>query len=249
MVSLMRHAGNRGIPSCAVHCKRILDLVGAGAGLVLLAPLFGFLSLAIWAASGHPIYFRQMRAGVGGRPFVLYKFRTMRPLKDAEKGAFDAGSSSRVTPVGRFLRKTKLDELPQLWNVVKGDMSLVGPRPEVQRWVTAYPERWAVVHQVRPGITDPASIEFRDEEELLAAAEDPEKLYRETILPRKLDLYEEYVRTRTFWGDVKILWRTVVAVLRPGRAGSRRSHTKQEPTAKHTDRATTVKTASPNHKM
>jgi lipopolysaccharide/colanic/teichoic acid biosynthesis glycosyltransferase len=117
-----------------------------------------------------------------------------------------------VTRVGKLLRKTKLDELPQLWNVLVGDMSLVGPRPEVRKWVEAYPDRWSKVLAVRPGITDPASIEFRNEEELLAAAPDPKTCYRDVILPRKLDLYEEYVETRSFWGDVGILLKTVWAV-------------------------------------
>jgi lipopolysaccharide/colanic/teichoic acid biosynthesis glycosyltransferase len=118
-----------------------------------------------------------------------------------------------VTGVGRFLRKTKLDELPQLWNVLFGEMSLVGPRPEVRAWVGAYPERWAVVHRVRPGITDPASIEFRNEEELLSVAVNPDAYYRDVILPRKLDLYEEYIRSRTLSGDIGIVFRTVAAVL------------------------------------
>ncbi len=144
---------------------------------------------------------------------MLFKFRTMTVRKGTEQGSFDAGSAARVTRVGAFLRKTKLDELPQLWNVLKGDMSLVGPRPEVRKWVEAYPERWARVLTVRPGITDPASIEFRNEEDILAASPDPERTYREVILPRKLDLYEEYVRTRSFWGDVGILLKTVWAVV------------------------------------
>ena len=137
-----------------------------------------------------------------------------------EKGSFEAGSARRVTPVGRFLRKTKLDELPQLWNVIKGEMSLVGPRPEVRKWVDAYPARWARVLEVKPGITDPASIVFRNEEELLAAAKDPEDAYRNAILPRKLDLYEEYLRTRTFWGDVGIIFKTMRVVVAPKKPGT-----------------------------
>ncbi|HEX2746850.1 MAG TPA: sugar transferase, partial [Verrucomicrobiales bacterium] len=118
----------------------------------------------------------------------------------------------RVTKTGRLLRKSKLDELPQLWNVIRGEMALVGPRPEVRKWVKAHPDRWAFVHTVRPGITDPASIEFRNEEELLAAAADPEALYREVILPRKLDLYENYIRTRASGRDLGILLKTVGVV-------------------------------------
>ena len=154
--------------------------------------------------------------GLCGRDFVLLKFRTMTVRAGSEAGTFDAGDTSRVTRIGRYLRATKLDELPQLWNVVVNDMSLVGPRPEVRKWVEAYPERWAVVHAVRPGITDPAAIVFRHEEKLLAASTDPERMYRERILPCKLDLYEAYIRTRSFWGDFVILWRTFAAVIGVG---------------------------------
>lgn len=189
-----------------------MDMAGALAGLVALSPLLGLLWLVVVAESGLPGFFRHQRAGCRGRYFSLLKFRSMTVRRGTEQGSFDVGSAARVTRVGAFLRKTKLDELPQLWNVLKGDMSLVGPRPEVEKWVAAYPERWAFVHQVRPGITDPASIAYRNEEEILAASSDPERMYREVILPRKLDLYEEYVRTRSFWGDVGILWRTALAV-------------------------------------
>ncbi len=193
--------------------KRFMDMAGALVGLVALSPLLCLLWLAVVVESGWPGLFRQRRAGRGGRDFVLFKFRTMAVRRGSEAGSFDVGSSARVTRVGRFLRKTKLDELPQLWNVLVGDMSLVGPRPEVRKWVDVYPERWARVLTVRPGITDPASIEFRHEEEILAKSADPERTYRDEILPRKLDLYEQYVATRSFWGDVGILLRTARAVV------------------------------------
>ena len=138
--------------------------------------------------------------------------------KNAEDGAFSPGDDVRVTSVGRFLRMTKLDELPQLWNVLVGDMSLVGPRPEVARWVAEYPERWKVVHTIRPGITDEASIEFRNEEQILVVSSDPESCYRDVVLPRKLDLAESYVRSRSFGGDLLILWRTFCAILAGGRS-------------------------------
>ena len=138
----------------------------------------------------------------------------MTVQRGTERGSFDVGSSARVTRVGKLLRKTKLDEFPQLWNVLVGDMSLVGPRPEVRKWVEAYPDRWSKVLAVRPGITDPASIEFRNEEELLAAAPGPETCYRDVILPRKLDLYERYVATQSLGGDIGILFRTMWAVVR-----------------------------------
>ena len=192
--------------------KRAFDLVAAATGMILLLPVFLLLAIIVVATSGFPVYFRQRRVGRNGRDFVLLKFRTMTELSGAEAGSFDAGRSRRVTPAGRLLRKAKLDELPQLWNVVKGDMSLVGPRPEVRKWVETYPERWASIHRIRPGITDPASIEFRDEEAILARAEDPERLYCDVVLPRKLDLYEEYVRNRTFTGDLAILLKTFWAV-------------------------------------
>jgi lipopolysaccharide/colanic/teichoic acid biosynthesis glycosyltransferase len=242
--------------------KRVFDLLTAGLGLLLLAPLGLLLALAVWAGSGFPIFFRHQRVGRLGCDFRLLKFRTMSvaPCKEQsakgkgqgergeahgakrkgqnargnaqDAGTFHAGATSRVTPIGRFLRKSKLDELPQLWNVFRGDMSLVGPRPEVRKWVKAYPERWAFVHTVRPGVTDPASIRFRNEEEILAAAADPEATYREVILPQKLALYEEYVRHRSFWGDIVIICRTIAVVVwgeaqsAKGKAQRARSNTK-----------------------
>ena len=142
--------------------------------------------------------------------------------KAQDGGSFAVGDASRVTPIGQLLRKSKLDELPQLWNVLTGDMSLVGPRPEVRKWVDAYPERWSRVLTVRPGITDPASIVYRNEEELLARSPDPERTYREVILPHKLDLYEEYVRTQGFWRDIRVLLTTLWVVLQP--AGGHEAH-------------------------
>jgi len=193
--------------------KRFTDILVAAAGLILLGPTLALIWLAVALESGLPGLFRQRRVGRGSRDFTLFKFRSMTVRRGAEQGSFDAGSAARVTRVGRFLRKTKLDELPQLWNVLKGDMSLVGPRPEVRMWVEAYPERWAKVLTVRPGITDAASIEFRNEEELLARSTDPGRTYREVILPRKLDFYEQYVATRSFRADIGILLRTAWAVL------------------------------------
>ena len=177
-----------------------------------MSPLLSVIALAISLGSGAPVLFRQVRVGLGGRDFLLYKFRTMRPATGTQQGSFDAGSMARVTRLGLILRKWKLDELPQLWNVFKGDMALVGPRPEVRKWVDAYPERWAQVLTVRPGITDPASIVYRNEAEILAGAPDPEDYYRKEILPQKLDLYQRYVTTHTTRGDIMILFRTMMAV-------------------------------------
>lgn len=193
--------------------KRAFDLAASVLGLLVLAPVLLVLTLLVRLGSPGPALFRQVRVGRGGRDFVLYKFRTMTVRTDSERGSFDAGDRSRVTRIGRLLRATKLDELPQLWNVLRGDMSLVGPRPEVRRWVEVYPERWAVVHSVRPGITDPAAIAYRHEERLLNAAVDPEALYRDEILPRKLDLYERYVTTQSCRGDLVVLWWTAGALL------------------------------------
>jgi len=194
--------------------KRLLDSTSALFGLVLLGPVLMAVWIAIVLETGLPGLFRQQRVGRGGREFQLFKFRTMAVKHGTEHGSFDAGSAARVTRIGKLLRKTKLDELPQLWNVLTGDMALVGPRPEVRQWVEAYPDRWFKVLTVRPGITDPASIVYRDEEEILARSSDPERTYRDEILPHKLSLYEEYVRSRCFWGDIGIIFKTLKVVLK-----------------------------------
>ncbi len=193
--------------------KMFFDIIFSGIGLLLLSPLLIVVSGMILIFDGRPIFFRQTRVGMNGADFILYKFRTMRVIRGAASGTFDAGDSSRITKIGAFLRKTKLDELPQLWNVFIGDMSFVGPRPEVRKWVDAYPERWVKVLTVKPGITDPASIYYRNEEELLVQADDPVVCYRDQILPHKFDLYEEYVRTRTFLGDILLIFKTIMLVL------------------------------------
>ena len=190
--------------------KRIFDIVTALLGLIALFPLFLLIGLIIKLFDHGPIYFKQKRIGKNGDQFVLFKFRSMRVNEMAEEGVFDPGNSKRVTSVGRFLRKTKVDELPQLWNVLKGEMSLVGPRPEVEKWVSVYPERWKSVLKVKPGITDNASIVFRNEESILSVSEDPEKTYREIILPRKLDLYEDYVKDHSFFGDIALIVKTFI---------------------------------------
>lgn len=194
--------------------KRIFDIVASFFGLFILSPLLILCSLIIVLGDGFPVFFRQVRVGRKGQSFWLLKFRTMSVQIGTEKGTFDAGSSARVTRVGSILRRTKLDELPQLWNVLKGDMSFVGPRPEVRKWVDTYPEHWAIVLHVRPGITDRASMLFRNEEEILAASNHPEETYKNVILPQKLKLYEEYVRTQSFWGDIKIIFQTLWALFK-----------------------------------
>lgn len=194
--------------------KRLFDILAAACGLILTSPLLAVIGIMVRRTSGSPVLFRQIRVGQGGRDFILLKFRTMRPATGSQNGSFDVGCTSRVTAIGLVLRKWKLDELPQLWNVLKGDMSLVGPRPEVRKWVETYPARWPRVLTVRPGITDPASILYRNEEEILAASPDPERMYREVVLPHKFDLYDEYVRTQSFMGDLCILFKTLWVVAR-----------------------------------
>lgn len=191
----------------------MFDIIVSLAGLLILSPLLIIIAFAIMINDKGPVFFRQIRAGRNGRDFLVFKFRTMKKAPDHIEENFNPGDRSRVTSVGRLLRKSKLDELPQLINVLKGDMSMVGPRPEIPRWVKVYPERWEKVLSVRPGITDNSSILFRDEESILSQSEDPEKTYREIILPKKLDLYEQYVESHSFSGDIKMIFRTLFSII------------------------------------
>lgn len=193
--------------------KRTFDIMFSLLGILLLSPLWILIAILIYFEDSGPVIFSQIRVGQYGHRFVMHKFRSMTISREHEKGRFDPGDTSRVTKIGKLLRKTKLDELPQLLNVFKGDMSLVGPRPEVPNWVDIYPERWKTVLSVRPGITDNASLEFRDEESILARSNDPESSYRFDILPKKLELYEHYVHHRSFSGDLGILWKTFIKVI------------------------------------
>jgi lipopolysaccharide/colanic/teichoic acid biosynthesis glycosyltransferase len=193
--------------------KRIFDFFVSFIGLVALLPLFIVLGVAIKINERGPVFFRQKRVGKGGVPLYVYKFRTMSVLEPAKEGLFEPGNNSRVTSVGRFLRRTKLDELPQLINVLKGEMSIVGPRPEVEKWVAVYPEKWQRILTVKPGITDKASIMFRDEEKLLSESSDPENTYMNEILPRKLDLSLEYADNHSFIGDIRLMILTFTTVL------------------------------------
>jgi lipopolysaccharide/colanic/teichoic acid biosynthesis glycosyltransferase len=196
--------------------KRAFDIVVAWLGLILLLPVLLGIALVIQLDSPGPVFFRQERIGRGGRPFRIHKFRTMEVDADRQGPPITVGADVRVTASGQWLRRHKLDELPQLIDVLVGDMSLVGPRPEVPRYVACYPPgvREAVL-SVRPGITDLASIEFRQEADLLAIADDPERAYIEKILPIKTAYYERYVRERTFFGDVAIIVKTIRAVFIP----------------------------------
>lgn len=192
--------------------KRLFDVVAAAIGLVLLAPLLMALALWIRLDSAGPALFRQVRVGRHGVPFEIIKFRTM--CQQAQAGRLlTVGRDARITRAGRFLRRSKLDELPQLINVLFGSMSLVGPRPEVPRYVDRYPpEVRRTVLSVAPGITDWAAIQYKDENDILGCAADPERAYVETILPVKLAYYQRYVRERSFWLDLRIILRTLTAL-------------------------------------
>lgn len=192
--------------------KRAFDLLAAALGVLLLSPLLVALAAWIRLDSKGPVLFRQVRVGRYGVPFEILKFRTMSAQIDPQR-LLTVGRDPRITRAGHFLRKYKLDELPQLFNVLGGSMSLVGPRPEVARYVACYPahERELVL-SVRPGVTDWASILYKDENAILGQAIDPEQAYIDTILPTKLEYYVRYVRERSFWVDLRILVRTVRAI-------------------------------------
>lgn len=189
--------------------KRIFDIICSGLGLIVLSPFLLFVAIKIKNESDGPIFFKQIRVGENGKEFQILKFRTM--IVDAEKlgRQITVGNDSRITKIGAFLRKYKIDELPQLINVLKGDMSLVGPRPEVPRYVNMYNEEQRKVLEVKPGITDLASIRYRDENELLGQAENPDEFYIKTIMPDKLALNLEYIRKSNVFLDIYIIFRTI----------------------------------------
>jgi lipopolysaccharide/colanic/teichoic acid biosynthesis glycosyltransferase len=195
--------------------KRIFDLLCSVAGLVLLSPFFLIIALLIKLDSPGPVFFRQTRVGRGEETFRIHKFRTMATDTTAGSLQLTVGADPRITRTGHWLRKYKLDELPQLIDVVQGTMSLVGPRPEVPKYVQHYPaDKKDIVLSVRPGITDNASIEYRDENSILAKSGNPEQDYIEKILPIKLEYYLRYVSERSMAGDIAIILRTFGAVFR-----------------------------------
>jgi lipopolysaccharide/colanic/teichoic acid biosynthesis glycosyltransferase len=201
---------NKGIP-------RIVEVCLAFAGLVVLSPFFGCGALFVALSSPGPLLYRQERIGLHGRKFILYKFRSMKVTSSALQ--VTARNDDRITRAGKFLRKTKIDELPELWNVLKGDMSIVGPRPEVERYVDLNNPLWRQVLVVRPGITDPVTFSLRNEEELLGQVEgDLEQFYLETLQPLKLKGYIEYLRQRDTWSDVMVIVRTLFVILFPNKA-------------------------------
>lgn len=210
----------RPVPRTASISARLIrrgaDIVTAGGALVLLAPVLLAVGSAVGLESSGGVLFRQTRVGHGGRRFTLLKFRTMVPAADStapEGDCFPPQGPDRTTAFGRWLRRTHLDELPQLWNVLRGDMSLVGPRPEVPNWVDLDDPLWIEVLSVPPGLTDPASLEFLDESDRLAASTSPHQTYRDEILPAKLERSIAHLRGRTLLRDLGVLWRTVAATL------------------------------------
>lgn len=193
--------------------KRLFDIVASGLGLVVLSPLFLILAIWIKLDSKGPVFYRQMRVGYKNKDFRIFKFRSMRVGADKGSLVTIGGRDPRVTKSGYWIRKFKLDELPQLINVFIGDMSLVGPRPEVRHYVDYWTPEQMHVLDVRPGITDPASIKFRNENELMEKAEDPEKYYIEVIMQEKIKLYLEYVEKHSFWYDMGLILKTFLVIV------------------------------------
>lgn len=193
--------------------KRIFDVTASGLGLLLLSPLFLIVAIWIKLDSPGPVFYRQTRVGRYNKDFRLLKFRSMRIGSDKKGLITVGGRDPRVTRSGYYIRKYKLDELPQLINVFKGDMSLVGPRPEVRKYVDLYTPEQLHVLDVRPGITDMASIRYRNENELLEQAADPEQFYRDTVMQDKLRINLEYVSDHSFFKDIKIILMTFKAVV------------------------------------
>jgi len=204
--------------------KRALDLVAASLGLILLSPLLLAIALAVRLDSPGPVIFRQRRVGRGFQPFEIYKFRTMVDRAPELGRPLTAGADPRITRLGGLLRATKLDELPQLVNVLKGEMSLVGPRPEVPRYVELFRDQYAEILRVRPGITDPASLVYRDESALLGAAGDPEAEYVARILPHKIALARQYCQQQTLLADIGVILRTCGRLIRQDRRREGNDH-------------------------
>lgn len=193
--------------------KRLFDIIASGLGLIVLSPLFAVLAVWIKADSKGPVFYRQIRVGRNNKDFQLYKFRSMRPDSDRLGLITVGGHDPRVTRSGYYIRKYKLDEFPQLINVFIGDMSLVGPRPEVRKYVDMYTPEQMHVLDVRPGITSLASIRYRNENDILAAAENPERCYTERVMPEKLAIDLEYVSKANLWTDIKLIFGTFKAII------------------------------------
>jgi lipopolysaccharide/colanic/teichoic acid biosynthesis glycosyltransferase len=210
--------------------KRLFDLLAAAVALALLSPVLLVVALLVWATSRGPVFFRQERIGRDFRPFRIYKFRSMVHDAPRKGNLVTFGADPRITKVGRILRATKIDELPQLSNVLVGEMSRVGPRPEVRKYVEMFREDYAEVLRVRPGITDPASIKYRHEAEILGHAADPEREYVQHVLPEKIRLGKEYAKNSSLWLDLMIILKTLHVVGRGARSTSfARSPNKKPP--------------------
>lgn len=193
--------------------KRIFDLFFSFTGLLVLSPFLGLLSVFIKLADGGSVFFRQRRIGFMGREFQIWKFRSMVENAPSLGDAITVGADSRITPLGRVLRRYKLDEFPQLLNVLSGEMSLVGPRPEVAEYVELYTASQREVLKLKPGITDPASFAFHDEAEILAKAEDPRKFYRDRLMPEKIRINLEYAAKATLYSDFVLILATLAQAL------------------------------------
>jgi len=194
--------------------KRIFDLVLAIPSIVILSPIFLLCAVLIKIETSGPVFFTQERMGRGWKPFRLYKFRTM--VKDASRigPSVTSANDPRITRVGRILRKLKIDEMPQIINVIKGDMSVIGPRPEVRKYVEAFRDDYKDVLRIKPGMTDYALIAFRNEEEILSKFEDMEEGYLKEVLPKKIELYRKYMEEMSLLTDVKIFFKTILEILR-----------------------------------
>lgn len=194
--------------------KRLFDIVASGLGLIVLSPLFLILAIWIKLDSKGPVFYRQVRVGYKNKDFRIFKFCSMRVGADKGSLVTIGGHDPRITRSGYFIRKFKFDELPQLINVFVGDMSLVGPRPEVRHYVDYWTQEQMHVLDVRPGITDPASIKFRNENELMEQAEAPEKYYIEVIMQEKIKLYLEYVEKHNFFYDLSLIFKTFWVIVK-----------------------------------
>lgn len=194
--------------------KRLMDIVVSGGALLVIWPVLLIVALAIKIDDPGPVFYRQVRVGRGGKTFRIFKFRTMVVDADKKGLAITVGRDNRITRVGALLRRTKLDELAQLINVFTGDMSFVGPRPEVQKYVDLYTPYQRQVLLVRPGITDYASIAYRNENDLLAGAEDPERMYIDVIMPDKIELNMKYLRETSPAADIRLIFGTILAVIK-----------------------------------
>ena len=193
--------------------KRLFDIIASGCGLLVLSPVFFVMAIWIKLDSDGPVFYRQVRVGRNNKNFKIFKFRSMRVGADKGSLVTIGGRDPRITRSGYFIRKYKLDEFPQLINVFLGQMSLVGPRPEVRHYVNSWTPEQMHVLDVCPGITDPASIKFRNENELMEKAEDPEEYYINVIMQEKIKLYLEYVQNASFWYDIKLIFKTFEVII------------------------------------